>query len=123
MSRRRYTNVRTPPDVDNDSAILCGDRLPSADHTSSVHETMRRDKKDHTRKDHRRRLCRLAEYWEANNPEHGEVGVVDVSDEERKDPSLHFYNYYKKDLVYRGLNVKCVLEYLAKNKKKSNGKF
>ena len=42
----------------------------------------------------------------------------DVSEEEQNDPSKYFYGKYNKDLVYTGMNVDFVLDFLAKNKRK-----
>ena len=69
--------------------------------------------KTKTRKDYRCRLIRIAKFWKENCPEYYDVGVVKVSDIDLKNPSKFYYNHYKEDLVYSGLNVIMVKRYLA----------
>ena len=57
-----------------------------------------------------------------NHPSYYDVGCREVSKENRKVTEYYYYNYYKLDLKYRGLNVKYIIMFLVKNKMKANGK-
>lgn len=108
----------------DDAAPLLGEALDvGPGYEAAVYETVSKTLEDGTRKNYRSRLVRIAHFWKTEHPEYYEVGVIEVSDADLRDPTKFFFNHYKQDLVYGGLNVKFVLDFLARNKYKSNGKM
>ena len=75
-----------------------------------------------TRRDHRCRIIRIANFWKENCPEYYAVGVIQVSNSDLKNPTKFYFNRYKEDLVYTGLNVLMIKRYLMSTMKKANGK-
>ena len=61
--------------------------------------------------------------WGEHYPEYYPVGTRDVPAEDLEDQRKFFYGRYKKDLVYKGLNVKYFIKFLMAIKKKENGHF
>jgi hypothetical protein len=86
-------------------------------------ETLQHDMKDLTRKDYRQRNIKVTKFWGEHCPEYYPVGTRDVSAEDLQDQRKFFHGRYKKDLVYKGLNVKYFIKFLMAIKKKENGNF
>jgi hypothetical protein len=68
--------------------------------------------KDITRKDYRRHNIKVTKFWGEHCPEYYPVGTGDVSAEDLQDQRKFFYSRHKKDLVYKGLNVKYFIKFL-----------
>jgi hypothetical protein len=98
-------------DVDNLVPIM-GDKY---------NETLQHDMKDITRKDYRQRNIKVAKFWGEHCPEYYPVRTRDVLAEDLQDQRKFFHGRYKKDLVYKGLNVKYFIKFLMAIKKKENG--
>jgi hypothetical protein len=110
--------------VDNSVPILGADFTDLGDNYNDLYnETLQHDMNDKTRKYYGRRNIRIAKFWEEHCPEYYSVGTRDVSAQDLQDSGKFFYGWYKKDLVYQGLNVKYVLKFLMLTKMKENGKF
>ena len=108
----------------NDVAPLLGTGLEIADeYEDQYNETLRVAMDDKARKDYRCRLVRIAKFWEEKCSDYYEIGVREVNAADLANPSKFYYNRYKLDLVYTGLNVKYVLHFLMSNKLKPNGKI
>jgi hypothetical protein len=78
---------------------------------------------DKCRKDCRRRQQQIAEFWKKNCPHCYKVGVQEVSEEDLSDRTKFYFQRYKFDLKYSGINVDYVLHFLMQNDTKANGKL
>lgn len=107
----------------NNNAPILGADLNIAGYEEAIHETNKFEISDNTRKDYRRRIVRITKHWKEKYPEYHSVGVRDVSPAELQDKTLYYYNRYKTDLIYTGLNVKFVIKYLLDTKEKEGGKI
>ena len=110
----------------DDGTPLLGENIQDlgAAFQKNYNETVALSLEDRTRKDYRRRLTRIADFWEANYPDYYSLGVRQVDQDEGCDPTKFFYNsLYQRDLIYKGLNVKFVVGFLMANEKKENGKL
>ena len=125
--RTRGTGGRILPherDVDNSVPIIGAEFTDLGDNYNDLYnETLQHDMKDVTRRDYRRRNIKIAKFWEAQCQEYYPVGTRDVLAEDLQDPRKFFYGRYKKDLVYKGMNVKYFIKFLMSVKKKENGHF
>ena len=65
----------------------------------------------------------IAKFWKKYHPNYYGIGTRDVLECELDNPGLFFYNSYKVDLVYTGLNSKYVKLFLLKKKQKRNVKI
>jgi hypothetical protein len=111
-------------DTDNSVPVLGAEFNDLGENYSNLYnETLQHDMNDRTRKDYRRRLIRIAKYWEEHCPEYYPVGTRDVTAVDLHAVGKYFYGKYKKDLVYQGLNVKYVIKFLMCTKRKANGHF
>jgi hypothetical protein len=91
--------------------------------SNAVHETMSQGMNHATRKDYRNRIGRMIEYLKENFAEYYQIGVRDVTVEERGDRT-RFYFEKKQDLIYRGLNVQYLIFFLSStDKRKGDGKL
>ena len=88
--------------------------------SNAVQETLDFGCSTKTRQDFRSRITKMCTFFETEYPRYFDAGVRKVTDEDRADNSLYFYNNarYKYDLIYQGLNVDYVLAYLSKIKYK-----
>jgi hypothetical protein len=62
----------------------------------------------------------IIKYWEQNYPEYHMLGTLMVADEDLKNPTKLYFNPYKQDLIYIGINVKVVLRFLLQSKIKED---
>ena len=113
-------------DVNDDAPILGGDPIISdelgAKYEDEYQDTILKNMEDDTRKDYRRRLVRICNYWETSCPMYYSTGARIVPEAEYTDRNKFFYNgRYKKDVVYAGLNVKFFVKFLMENKTLKNG--
>jgi hypothetical protein len=111
-------------DTDNAAPIL-GEELGevSADFKQLHLETLKLGMDDKCRKNYRARIIRIVEFWSVNNKEYYEIGVKQVSEEELRDESKFYYNRYKTDLIYQGMNVNYVLNFLISTERRNDGKL
>jgi hypothetical protein len=86
-------------------------------------ETLQHDMKDITWKDYWQCNIKVAKLWGEHCPEYYPVRTQDVLAEDLQDQRKLFYCRYKKDLVYKGLNVKYFIKFFMAMKKKENGNF
>ncbi len=111
-------------DTDNAAPIL-GEELGevSADFKQLHLETLKLGMDDKCRKNYRARIIRIVEFWSVNNKEYYEIGVKQVSEEELRDESKFYYNRYKTDLIYQGMNVNYILNFLILTERRNDGKL
>jgi hypothetical protein len=122
----RNRNGRIHPhqrDTDDAAPILGTEISEPAGFETAYNETIRLTMSDNNRKDYRRRIKVIISFWETEVPEYYSVGVIDVLDQDLHTPSKYYFGRHKKDLVYKGLNVKYVLHFLLRNKRKADGKL
>jgi hypothetical protein len=91
------------------------------EHRAAVLETELQNMNPKTRQDYRNRIGHVYTFWEKEYPEYFEVGVRELSAEEKADV-LFFAYKNTHDIVYEGINVAMVKSFLASRKKKECGK-
>ena len=72
-------------------------------------------------KDYRRRIKVMIAWIEAEYSEYYEKGTVQVTTQQKEDPSLHFFDH-ERDFQYSGINVEVIKAFLSVHKTKVNGK-
>ena len=77
---------------------------------------------ERTKRHHRNAIKHIYEFWEVNIPDYCEVGIRDLTAEERSDGQKDFWNN-TKDLVYEGINSRYIKAYLSQKIRKSSGKL
>ena len=115
-----------PHERDYDEGVdIIGNGVADVDaYNEQIRETVKLAMEDSTRKDYRRRIVRMVKFIEEKHPEYAELGCRDVPAEEYTCPDKYYFGgVYKKELVYRGMDVKMILSFLVANKKKANGKL
>ena len=75
-----------------------------------------------TRRDHRCRIIRIANFWKENCPECHAVGVIQVSNSVLENPTEFCFDRHKEDLVCTGPSVSMIKQCLMSTMKKANGK-
>jgi hypothetical protein len=65
------------------------------DYDNALHDTVRRGMDDKCRKDYRRRQLKIVEYWEKSCPQYYEVGVREVTEDDRNDRTKFYFEKYK----------------------------
>ena len=120
MSNRRSAGRILPHERDaNNEAPILGDNLDlGGDYAAALQQTLALEMDDKTRKDYRRRLIRIAKFWDEHHPNHALIATKVVSEPDLSDPSKYYFNYYKRDLIYTGFNVKFLIAFLLKTKYK-----
>ena len=118
--RTRGTGGRILPherDVDNSVPIMGAEFTDMGDNYNDLYNgTLQHDMKDITQKDYQQRNIKVAKFWGEHCPEYYyPVGTRDVSAEDLQDQRKFFYGRYKKDLVYKGLNVRRRMEKLKES--------
>ena len=58
---------------------------------------------------------------EAEYPEYYKTGTVEVTAQQKADPSLHFFNHVR-DFQYSGMNIEVIKAFVSVHKIKDNGK-
>ena len=110
-------------EVDDGAAIIGGDLDLGEHFAEDLQGTLRLEMSDATRHNYRRRLLRIIHYLKSNFPTYYEQGVVQVSEVDLQDPSKYYFNKYKVDLEYTGLNVQMILSFMLFIKAKGDGKI
>ena len=110
-------------DYDDDVEII-GDRTTNLEgYSEKLRETVKLSMEDSTRKDYRRRIVRMVKFLEEKHPDYAAIGCKTVTIAESNNPEKYYFGgAYKKDLVYRGIDVKMIISFLIVNKMKANGK-
>ena len=114
-SRRTGRILPHERECDNEAPVIEGD-IEIENYEEEVLVTTKLEKNDATRKDYRRRIKAMVGWFEKEHPAYYEVGCRIVSDEDLNNSGLYYYGKYKRDLVYRGLNVKYIIHFLVKSK-------
>ena len=84
----------------------------SPEHQVGIATTIDHSEKPGTRKDYRNRLQQMVDWCIEKYPEYAKIATRDVTEEELKDTTKHYYNQ-KKDFVYQRLRFKLVLAFLS----------
>ena len=122
--RRNGGRLRPHERLANNDAPVLGDNIDlGGEYDIALQETLSLEMNDATRKDYRRRLVRIAKFWDVHHPAYALIGTKIVEDPDLNDPSKYYYGHYKRDLVYTGMNVKLFISFLLQTKKKENGKI
>ena len=125
-SSRKQGKGRIHPhqrDTDDKVDVIGGAIALPADLEKQYQETAKHEMNDNCRKNYRQRISRIIKFWKTNDREYYDVGVKSVSAEDLAIPSNYYYNRYKEDIVYSGLNVNFLKHFHVKNKWKSDGKL
>ena len=72
-------------------------------------------------RERRNRIKHVHDFFEKNDKEHFTLGTRELTAEELQDPSKHWHNN-KRDLIYKGFNIKLFKAFLRTKEVKSNGK-
>lgn len=110
-------------DTDDATPLLGGDLAMPAGYCQQCNETVEVSMSNSGRKDYRARIVRITKYWKEKCNEYYQVGVREVGEEELGDSSKFFFCRCKEDIIYNGLNVQYVLQFLMDTKAKKNGKL
>jgi hypothetical protein len=122
MARGRSGGRIRPHDreTDDSAPILGADIEVQVVHRQGVRTTEQRGLNVVTKRNYRNRLKEIYTFFKTAYPEYYNVGVQELSEEERTDlDSFHWKNSH--DLIYAGLNVSLVKAFLANKKLKGNG--
>jgi hypothetical protein len=93
------------------------------DYEDALHGTVRRGMDDKCCKDYRCRQLRIAEFWKKNCPQYYKVRVQEVAEDDLNDRTKFYFQRYKFDLKYSGIDVNYVLHFLMQNDTKADGKL
>jgi hypothetical protein len=109
-------NTKTPT-----RSILGANLELDAGFQEAVLETENMAKKRKMMIEHRKSIKHLYKFWIEKCPEYAALGTVELMEEQKQDRrSFHYKNTH--DLVYEGINIKCVKAFLGQKKKKENSK-
>jgi hypothetical protein len=72
-------------------------------------------------KDYRRRIKFMIAWIATEYPEYYERGTVQVTVQQKGDPSVHFFDC-ERDFIFSGMNVEVIKAFLSVHKTKANGK-
>jgi hypothetical protein len=102
VPQRHHTNDAVP-------IIGCG-LVPNQDNmlSNAIHETISQGMNSATRQNYRNRIARIIEHFKEHFPEYYQVGVREVTDEEKADRTKFYFNK-TQDLIYTGLNVQFLI--------------
>jgi hypothetical protein len=109
-------------DTDDTAAVLGCTLSAPVGFLEKYNETNEKSMSVACRKNYRQRLARIIVFWKETSPEYYAVGVREVSEEVRNDPTRFYYGR-KLDLVYKGMNMQFFLHFLLETKRKGNGKY
>ena len=107
--------------VVNDAPMLGGSVATSSEHNRGTLEIEAFQTKVKTLREHRNRIKHVHDFFEKNDKEHFTLGTRELTAEELQDPSKHWHNN-KRDLIYKGFNIKLFKAFLRTKALKSNGK-
>ena len=93
------------------------------DYDNVLHDTVQRGMDDKCRKDYMRRMSKIIEYWEKSCRQYYKVGVQEVTEDDQNNRTKFYFEKYKFDLRYCGINVAYVLQFLMQNDTKNDGKL
>ena len=111
MPRTSVHTTRIVPTTSNEEVLGSNIQLQEA-HGSSMRETEDFEKKRKTIKDFCNRLKRMTSWIKDNYPEYYNVGVIQLSNEQKADkPRCHTQ---EEDFKYSGLNVQIVKAFIVR---------
>ena len=113
MPRTAIHTTRVIPATNNEEVLGNDIQLHEA-HGSSMRETEDFEKKRKTIKDFCNRLKRMTSWMKNSYPAYYNVGVVQLSDEQKADKRR--YHTQEEDFRYSGLNVQMVKAFMSANK-------
>ena len=124
MSSHGRGRIRAHERNYDDGVEIIGDGTTNLEgYSEKLRETVKLSMEDSTRKDYRRRIVRMVKFLEEKHPDYAAIGCKNVTSEESNNPEKYYFGgTYKKDLVYRGIDVKVIISFLIANKIKANGK-
>ena len=122
QSNYSYRALPHERNTDNEAPVL-GEDLEIPEYEINKHKTVSKAMSEGCRKNYRCRIITMIKYLQEKRPEYFEIGCKDVSQAEMTNPTLFYYNRYKKDFIYTGLNVKYIIDFLMATKLKENGKL
>ena len=122
---RIHVHQRITDDACDNATPIIGADLDLGDYKQVTHETFSRQLDIGTRKDYRRRIQRIIDFWKKQCPEYINAGgVLDVSAEDQQDETKYFFKgRFKQDIQYRGIRVEFVIRALAFIRKKEGGRL
>ena len=92
-------------DTNDEAPVLGSELLAIENYAEDVHETLSLEISDGVRKDYRRRIRKIIEYWKENFGEYHFIGVRQLSEEEINDKTKFYFGRFKEDIVYTGINI------------------
>ena len=105
----------------DDAVPIIGDgNTITAEHATAIQGTKDMSMKLKSRQAHRNRLKHIYKFWSEKYVDYYNDGTYELSPEQKNDPIL-FHHTNDRDLIYNGLDVKCVLAFLVTKKHKANG--
>ena len=107
----------------NDAVAILGENLEDIgdDFQQNYNEAKKHEMGDKNRRDYRCRIIRVCKYWKKNCPDYYAIGVKKVTNEDLNDESKFYYRRYKYDLVYSGMNVNYLLQFMMSTYRKASG--
>ena len=125
MSNRRGGGRILTHQRNTDDVPIIGEDIAIGNvHQDAVDDTTTRGMTIQTRRQHRNRLKAMIEWIKKEYPAYYEIGTQNVSPEDQARKSKWFFDgTFKRDFIYKGLNVKIILFFLgAKKMKGTEGK-
>ena len=107
-------------DTDDAVPIIGGGNTITVEHATAIQGTKDKSMKIKSRQSHRNRLKHIYKFWSSDYTNYYEAGTYALTPEQKNDPIL-FHHTNDRDLIYKGLDVKCVLAFLVTKKQKANG--
>ena len=109
------------------SAILGEDQNLPENYEESLNQTQQHNISLYTKKDYRRRLNTMIEFWKEHLPEYYSIGVKEVPEEEYLNPMNWYFpnskRKYKQEMIYTGINAKHTVYFLGLVKVKKDGRL
>jgi hypothetical protein len=123
MGGSRRARKRTPPQlVTRGSAPILGAGIKiQQEHRVAVQQTSHYRISINCMKDYRQRITFMIAWIATEYPEYYEKGIIQVTAQQKGDPSVHFFDY-ERDFIYSGMNVEVIKAFLSVHKTKANGK-
>ena len=114
--------------MDDETPILGQGAVEESDlgtqHQREVHQTLKNGLSASTVRDYRIRHARIIKFWQKNCPEYYKIGVRQNTHEEMHTPAMFYFGGdFTHDIIYKGLNVQFVLNYLNSRQIKDDGKY
>ena len=109
------------------AAILGADQVLPLDYDAVLNETKKHKISVDTKKDYRRRLRTMIQFFKEKLPDYYAVGVREIPDVDYFNPMKWYYPDAKKtnkyEMIYTGVNAKHIVYFLGCIKVKKDGKL